>query len=171
MNYRIILLIFLFAGCIPSEPLENNVVEGYVPIYGSTTTKEIKLLGSRPVNNPGKIYTYNHFLLINEANRGIHIFDNSNPELPNPIGFIEVIGNTDMAIRNNILYADHMGSLAALKSDNFSAIDQVGRLPISNWLLGVPPPSQNYFECIQPELGFVIGWKKQSLTNPACYAF
>lgn len=171
MKNQIIPILLLLTACLPIDPEQEKIVEGYSPVYGSQATTEIKLLSARPVTSPGKIYTYGSYLLINEVNKGIHIYNNSNPSKPLSVGFIEMIGNTDMAVKENILYADHMGSLVALKVDDFTTLQEMGRLPISNWLLGVPPPSGSHFECIVPENGLVVGWKKKTMTNPECYAF
>lgn len=159
------------SACFPVEPVENENAEGYVPLYGEPSRAEIKMLAPITVQNPGKIYLYQNYLLINELNRGIHVYDNGNVREPKALGFIEIIGNTDMTIKDNILYADHMGSLVALKTDDFVTLQELGRLPINNWLAGLPPPSGFHFECIDTYKGIVIGWKKQTLTNPDCYAF
>jgi len=58
------------------------------------------------ISNYGKICFYNGFLYISESEVGIHIIDNTNPSQPRIVGFIELVGNADLAIRNNILYAD-----------------------------------------------------------------
>lgn len=166
-----IVLLFVFA-CIPMvEPRQDMTVDGYTPVYGTQESASIRMLSPQVVKNPGKIYLYDKYLLINEINRGIHIYNNEDPVLPVAVGFAELTGNTDMAIRNGVLYADHMGSLVALNTNDFNELVELGRLPISNWLLGVPPPSQNYFECVDQTKGLVVGWKKQTLKNPDCYAF
>lgn len=164
------LLFLLLSACYPTEYRQNEIVEGYIPVYGEQSRSEIKLLASQEVQNPGKIYLYKHYLLINELKRGIHIYDNTDPAKPKTVGFIEMIGNTDMAIKDNVLYADHLGSLVALKVEDFTTLQELGRLPINNWLAGLPPPSGSYFECIDVSRGLVVGWKKQSLKNPDCYA-
>lgn len=172
MKLGILSICFFCWSCIPYEGNDpsNALREGYVPIYGSSTAAEIKLLNSRAIESPGKIYTYGKFLLVNEVNRGIHIFNNENPTDPKAIGFIQLTGNTDMAIRNDILYADYLGSLVALEVADFNTLKQVGKITISNWLLGVPPPSGSHFKCVEAGKGLVIGWKKASLNNPDCYA-
>ena len=58
------------------------------------------------ITNHGKICFYEGYLYISETEKGIHIIDNRNPSSPKNIGFIEVIGNADLSIRNNLLYAD-----------------------------------------------------------------
>lgn len=167
------MFVFLLASaCVPFvEPRQDITVDGYVPVYGSQEISAIRLLQSQVIKNPGKIYLYEKYLLINEINKGIHIYNNEDPAHPIPVGFAELIGNTDMAIRNGILYANHMGSLVALNTNDFNELVELGRLPISNWLLGVPPPSQFYFQCVDPSKGLVVDWKIRTLKNPDCYAF
>jgi hypothetical protein len=58
------------------------------------------------ISGYGKICFYNGFLYISESEVGIHIIDNTNPSQPRIIGFIELVGNADLAIRENLLYAD-----------------------------------------------------------------
>ena len=58
------------------------------------------------ISNYGKICFYNGFLYISESEVGIHIIDNTNPSQPRIVGFIELVGNADLAIRDNLLYAD-----------------------------------------------------------------
>ena len=58
------------------------------------------------ISHFGKICFYNGYIYISEVERGIHIIDNRNPSTPRNVGFIELIGNADLAIRNDKLYAD-----------------------------------------------------------------
>lgn len=164
-------LLLMAGGCI--NPLSEEFpseAEGYIPVYGAADAGEIRMKTPQSIHHPGKIYLYQHYLLINERNRGIHIFDNSDPAAPVAVGFIEITGNSDMAVRDGVLYADHLGSLVALDASSFQALRELGRLPISNWHLGVPPPRHAYFECVDAEKGIVVSWKKQVVKNPQCYA-
>lgn len=76
----------------------------------------------------GKIYIYKNFLFINEVRKGIHIFDNSNPSNPINIAFLKVPGNVDMAVRNDILYADSYVDLLAFDISSMNHIKEVKRL-------------------------------------------
>jgi len=165
-------LSFWLTGCFIYPEGEHGpvVTEGYRPIYGSQSQKEIQIAGTRPVKNPGKIYTYKNFLLVNEKNEGVHVYDNTEPENPKAIGFIRILGNSDMAIKDDILYADHMGNLVALTIGNFNSVNKIGSLPLQNWDLGLPPPAGVYFECIDQTKGLVVRWVKVELKNPSCYA-
>ena len=173
-NYLSRLLVFLpllISACY-FEPIDKQtgLVEGYRPVYGDQDVSEIKILPARQVNNPGKIYVYQQYLLVNELGSGIHVFDNSDPSHPETVGFIQMLGNTDMAIKDGVLYADHLGQLVALTLNNFTSLHENARLPLQNWLLGVPPPSGSHFECVNPDKGLVVSWKKSSLQYPKCYA-
>ena len=41
-----------------------------------------------------------------ETGKGIHVIDNTDPQNPRRVGFVELIGNADISVRNNIMYAD-----------------------------------------------------------------
>ncbi|RZK15754.1 MAG: hypothetical protein EOO86_15965, partial [Pedobacter sp.] len=76
----------------------------------------------------GKIYIYNDYLFINEPNEGIHIYNNVNPSAPVNIAFVQIPGNVDLAIHNNILYADSFIDLLAFDISNMNSIKQVKRV-------------------------------------------
>lgn len=63
---------------------------------------------------PGKIYVKENILFVNELAEGVHIIDNTNPSQPELIGFIVIPGNVDIAIRENVLYADSQNDLVAI---------------------------------------------------------
>lgn len=69
---------------------------------------------ARKLTATGKIYTKDHLVFVNEPYRGIHVIDNQNPAAPQPVAFINIPGNVDMAIRDNILFADAGPDLLAL---------------------------------------------------------
>lgn len=164
---------FLLIGCHIEDDgfgvAQQN--EAYVPVYGEATASDIVMTSPQSVNDPGKIYVYENYLLVNEKNKGIHIFDNTDPANPVNLGFLQLLGNHDMAIKDGVLYGDHLGNLVALTTNDFTNVQEKGRLPLRNWELGVPPPSGFHFECVDPDKGLVIGWKKTQLKNPNCYAY
>lgn len=167
------MLFLFFTGCYiepTSADGDSMPIEGYRPVYGTPDRSEITFLQPQSIENPGKIYRYGKYLLVNEQKKGIHLFDNTDPQAPLNIGFIQMLGNTDMAIKDGVLYADHLGSLVALTTDDFTTVQEKGRLPLRNWNLGMPPPAGFHFECVDPAKGLVVSWKKVELKNPQCYA-
>lgn len=87
----------------------------------------IKMLPAQDLVNPGKIYIKDNYLFINEIKKGIHIIDNSNPSLPKVIAFIQILGNIDIAVKDNILYADSYTDFVALDISNPNDIKEVSR--------------------------------------------
>jgi hypothetical protein len=152
------------------EPPTRHLVDGYAPTYGSAADLGFKFIAPRSINNPGKIYIHGNYLLVNEKREGIHILDNTDPASPQFLGFIFLPGNTDMAIKDNVLFADYQGQIIALSVNDLNNLTELGRLPLKDWLLGMPPPKGSYFECVDPSKGVVVDWKFVELTNPSCYA-
>ncbi|GAB3332869.1 hypothetical protein GCM10027299_39730 [Larkinella ripae] len=83
---------------------------------------------ARTLTNPGKIYTKDGFLLINEIKEGIHVIDNRNPSAPKMVSFLRIPGNGDMAIRNNVLYADSYMDLIAFDISDPQNIRELNRV-------------------------------------------
>jgi len=80
------------------------------------------------ITNYGKICFYEGYLFISEAEKGIHIIDNRNPSSPQNLGFIEVPGNADLAVRDNLLYADSYVDLVWFDISNPAKPSLKGRL-------------------------------------------
>lgn len=168
-----VLFMSSLSSCI-IEPFESDfpdsLIEGYRPLYGSQATIEVSLLPARAVESPGKIYIYNQYLLINERGKGIHVYNNADPTNPQAIAFINLLGNSDMAIKDDVLYADHQSDLKSIRLNGFSALTVLDSIPLASWNLGVAPPAGFYFECVEVSKGTVVGWEAVELNNPKCYA-
>jgi hypothetical protein len=67
----------------------------------------------KDMENPGKIYYKHPYLFINEKYKGVHVFDNTNPENPVKKGFIMAPGCLDMAVKDNIIYLDNAVDLVS----------------------------------------------------------
>jgi hypothetical protein len=152
---------------VPEFP--TGTVEGYEPIYVSASETGIVFGPARSLKQPGKIYLYGQFLLVNERYEGIHVFDNADPAKPLPVGFLRIPGNLDVAVRNRVLYADHLGDLVALDVSDWQAPVEISRVRQSHWVADLPPEGQRYFTCVDPKRGVVIGWQLTTLTNPKCF--
>jgi len=97
-----------FSGCLEDKCEAVQTFVEYQPVWVQPEElRTITLEKARPVAATGKIYTYLDLLFINEPYEGIHIFNNRNPENPEPLGFLSIPGNVDIAIRNDRLYADN----------------------------------------------------------------
>jgi hypothetical protein len=116
-----IALLFLFQqGCVKDICTKTFTYTYYQPLYKTTqeVRANIKSNAPRPVVNPGKIYIKGNYIYLNEIDKGIHIIDNSNPAAPVNKAFIDLPGNVDIAIKENILYADFYTDLVAIDISN-----------------------------------------------------
>lgn len=75
----------------------------------------VKISPPQKINKAGKIYLKDNYIFIGDTNKGFHIFDNSNPGTPLAIGFIEMPGVTDIAIREDVFYANQAVDLVTFK--------------------------------------------------------
>ena len=83
---------------------------------------------AKALEKPGKIYVKDNYLFINEIKKGIHIIDNSDPRNPKALAFIQIPGNSDMAVKGNTLYADSYSDFLAFDISNPTQIKEINRL-------------------------------------------
>jgi hypothetical protein len=152
-----ILMVFISGSCIKDNCNRTIHYQVLTPVYKSLADLRSSF-GVKPameINNPGKIYVYGKYLLVNELNKGIHVIDNSNPASPVKISFINIPGNVDLAVRDNILYAD-------------CAIDLLG-IDISNPVNPVLVNRyENFFKNLNnydPSNGVIVDYKTEQKTE------
>ncbi len=120
----------LFASC-QDEISSTFTYRAMVPVYlqmSDVRAKSITIEPAQQLESPGKIYIYGNYLLINEPQEGIHILDNSNPASPINLNFIPIVGNVDLAVNNNMLYADNYVDLVVFDISNIRSIKMVERV-------------------------------------------
>lgn len=107
--YAFVLVAFLFfQGCIEDVGKVTVTYEKATAIYGdlSALRNQTLLSPSRSISDAGKIFIGEDFLLIGEEGEGIHVFDNSTPENPVNLGFINIFGSREFYLAGNELYAE-----------------------------------------------------------------
>jgi hypothetical protein len=107
----------------------TNTSYYYEPVYMSFSELRASVGSLEPIeiSAPGKIYFKDDFIYINEVGKGIHVIDNTDPSSPQPKSFINIPGNFDLAIRNNILFADSYVDLVAIDISVVGEEKEVGR--------------------------------------------
>ncbi|MEW2921315.1 hypothetical protein AB1A65_07590 [Muricauda sp. ANG21] len=88
----------------------------------------VDVVAPRPVNESGKVYTYQDYIFINDMYQGIHVIDNSNPSQPVKIAFITIPGNVDISVKDDYLYADSLMDLVVIDISDLNNIALVNRL-------------------------------------------
>ena len=171
------ILIALSLGIIACHPDNSpEEIEGYKPVYLTEDARRvIKSENPRTPQQPGKIYYNTGYLYVNEIGKGVHIFDNTNPESPKNLAFINIPGNVDIAVKGNILYADNVTDLVAIDVSNPNTcklekrIEGLYKSPQMPDIPSTGTGGTTYFECIEPNKGTVVAWEKATLHKPKCY--
>lgn len=161
--FQVMMLLFVFATSCTDKVYETFTANA--PVYLSYTDLRtaVKMTATRELNNPGKIYFKDQYLFINEQMKGVHIYDVSDPADPQNMGFIEIPGNIDIAIKDNVLYADSYIDLVSIDVSSFSAIKEVGRVE-KVFPYTLPVYDTKYpLAKIDEEKGVVTGWEVKSV--------
>ncbi len=159
--HKIFLLTTILLGTLSCMDEYTEEFTANKPVYLSydDLRSAVKVSATRDLKNPGKIYFKDNLLFVNETFEGVHIFDISNPANPQNLGFIEIPGNVDIAIRNNTLYADSYIDLVAIDISNVNAPAEIRRVE-EVFPYTLPPHDENYrIADIDEEKGVVIDWE------------
>lgn len=126
----IVLSAIVFQSCLNDECTETRSFVQYTPVYltKAQIRTDIKFEPERKLENPGKMYFYKTYLFVNDQGKGVHLFDLKNETKPVKLGFYDIPGNFDIAIKNNILYADNVIDLIALDITDISKPKLVKRI-------------------------------------------
>jgi len=159
-------IIIFFASC-KNGIFEERTFVANVPKYLSYDDFRlaVKYTEARTLEHPGKIYFKDNYLFINEIFKGIHIVDNSDVSNPEVIGFIEIPGNIDIAIKDDILFADSYVDLVAIDISNFSNIHEVARIE-EIFVYSMPEYDFEYpLAQIDDNKGVIVDWDIKEVTE------
>jgi hypothetical protein len=160
-----ILVLLFFYSCDPTMNNDDNTIYSqYQPILADRGQLDnITCTQAISVKNPGKIYSYKNFILLNEIDEGFHIIDNSNPSNPVNVGFLKIIASRDVAVKNDILYSDNSTDLIAVNISDLhnpkviSRIKDVYPEPLPPDDLPVNP---EYQPKNKPQNTVIVKWRK-----------
>ncbi|MCX6154342.1 MAG: hypothetical protein NT007_09285 [Candidatus Kapabacteria bacterium] len=157
LAYYFVLVIFtaFFVSACCSTKTISTKGKVWVPVYKTLDEirNGVKAQGAEDINIFCKIYIYGQYLFITDKGTGVHIFDNSNPANPQQLSFVAIPGNQDVAVKNNIMYADNYLDLVAFDISNPSAPKFVKRL--ENVFPNLLDMNNSY---VDPKLGIVTNW-------------
>ncbi|MDH5608697.1 MAG: hypothetical protein OEY56_04400 [Cyclobacteriaceae bacterium] len=175
--FRFFIFNVFMAGClfsclqagenVASVP-ENGEV--YAPVYASRESAlTLTVSPAKPISKPANIFTYQQYLMVNIPNEGFHVIDNTNPAQPHQLYFVNIPGNTNLAIKDGYLYVDNYADVVAFTLNDQKELQILGRLSniMDNQLY--PPYRDVYFECVDTTKGVVVDWVKSNNRNVECY--
>lgn len=127
------------------------------------TTVEVKV--PQPIEQPGKIYTYGNYIFVNDVNKGVHVIDNRNPESPQPKSYIKILGNEDISVKGNYLYADSATDLVVFDISDINNIKMIERLEdvFETYFFHMPEMPEDTqiidWSTYNYETDIIVGWK------------
>ncbi len=113
-------IFMLQQSCVKDVCTKTMTYTYYQPLYKTTAEARANIKSNAPkaIVNTGKIYIKGNYIFLNEVDKGIHVINNSNPAAPVNESFIDIPGNVDIAVKDNILYADFYTDLVAIDISN-----------------------------------------------------
>ncbi|MBO9728694.1 MAG: hypothetical protein J7623_08660 [Chitinophaga sp.] len=149
----IALLVFVLCGCAKDKCRKTVFTKVYTPkiMAMKDYLATLKSEAPRTIQTTGKIYVKDNYIFVSDPNEGIHIIDNNHPAAPENIAFLKVMGNVDMAIKGNILYADSYSNLMVFDIRNprqISAVRQISdaipySVDVNGMVLGWSPDAKH----------------------------
>jgi hypothetical protein len=157
---RILAWLILPATLLSCKDKIEETVTVNEPVYITydELRNSFKVAEGQDIIHPGKIYFKDNYIFVNEYQKGIHIVDNSDPASPQIIKFIEIPGNVDLAVREDILYADSYVDLVAIDISDMNNIREVKRI-INAFPYMIPFCEDGVVEYVDMDKGVVTGWK------------
>ncbi|UPL49634.1 hypothetical protein [Hymenobacter sublimis] len=152
-------------ACPMVEPIDRVPLPSYKPLLMARTQLEqaVAVLPPQEMHNTGKIYLRDPYILINEQYQGVHIIDNHDPSRPQPVAFLRIPGNVDVAMKGNLLYADSGPDLLTFDLANVRAARLLHRVREAVPELPMPETAQvpaEYQVKNRPADAVVVGWQK-----------
>ncbi len=165
-SFTLLLLAAALSGCMDRK-VERITYEANVPVYMSFSEFRSSFTKSAPaeITSPGKIYFKDNYIFINEVEEGIHVIDNADPANPEKVAFYDIMGNVDMAIRGNILYADSYIDLLAIDITDIDNPVVTARL--ENVFPDVIPEGDQWhpYAMVDKSKGVIVGWEVKMITE------
>lgn len=166
----LLLGIFLFSSC-SNEVAESTIYKVNEPIFMpyELFRQSVRIKQEhQAIEKQGNIAFFGEFMYISEPEKGIHILDNRNPKNPVGVGFIEILGNNDLIIKDNLLYADSYVDLVWFDISDPSHPVLNGRK--NDVFPTALPAADNGYPCdyeksMDKTNGVVVGWKSVERTD------
>jgi hypothetical protein len=171
-DFIIITMGSLFAAmalnsCFNDDDIDTITYRANEPVYMSfsdfRTSPPVK--AAQEIANPGKICLYGDYIFINEVDKGFHVIDNTDLSSPKRVAFIDLPGNIDLAVKDNLLFADNYIDLVWFDISQPAQPELRGRLEQA-FPEALPPADNNYpMTNVERSKGVVVGWKVKIITE------
>ncbi|MCW4470522.1 hypothetical protein OGH69_16240 [Flavobacterium sp. MFBS3-15] len=155
--------VLLLAGCEGYGDPDNVVLttpppQQFEPIVMNRDEFEaaVQVMPEQAITKAGKIYIKNGLLFINDVRKGFHVYNYTDPANPVPMGFINIPGSTDLAMRAHVIYINQATDLVVMSYSEDGTITLVGRN--RDVFPSMPSPDGTIDNVADDEV--IIGWEQ-----------
>lgn len=163
------LLVVMMAALTACNDRTKELItyEANVPVYMPFDEFRASFEKSAPIeiSHPGKMYFKDGYLFINEYGKGIHVIDNSDPSNPEKVAFYEIMGNVDLAISGNVLFADSYVDLLSIDITDINNPVEIDR--IENVFPEIVPEGELWYPyaMVDKSKGVIVDWEVKKITE------
>lgn len=149
-----------------------NRQSGWRPVY--LTPEEAYDIGAeepRAFVNATVPTAFGTRLYVVDRGIGVHVIDNADPAAPVALAFIRVPGVTTATVTGgDRMYVDNVGDIVTLDISDLSSVSVLDRDTgaFGSAVADFPEGNAGWFECVDPDRGFVISWERDALDDPQC---
>ena len=156
-------LLFLMIFSCDKNDIEYEFVQVATPnlMSKSDFRSAVEISAPKSIDEAGKIYAYKDYIFVSDVNKGVHIIDNSNPEVPKAVKYINIPGNEDISVKDDILYADSATDLVVFDISNINNVSLIERLEdvFNVYDYNIPIDAEIVdFEKFNYESDIIVGW-------------
>ncbi len=156
-----LLLVPLLLTSCNDQKVQTITWTEFEPVYMSEADfmNSVTVVPPKDLEVPGKIYFYEGYLFVNERNEGVHIIDNRDPANPVNVGFITIPASKDLAVKEDLLYADSHKDLLVFDLSDLQNPELIERIEdVFNTAANMAPGFTT--QQVDPSQGLVVDWKK-----------
>ncbi len=128
--FLLLALIMTAVGCDVDDCEQTVRYVKATGIYADLESVRVDdLVGApRDIESPGKINVSSELLIIGDRGTGIHIINNTDPENPQPLHFLEVPGNHQLYVDGDYIYANAYYDMIKIDISDINNIRIVDRI-------------------------------------------
>ena len=149
---KLFLLFFLASVVWSCEEVNDSGIERVQVAVPQTMSlaefrTSVSVENAQPIQQSGKIYAYHDLIFINDQLEGVHVLDNSDPSNPIQKNFLKIPQNTDVAIKDDKLYANSGPDLVIFDLSDVTNIEYETRIEnVFNYYYPTMPEGVSYLD-------------------------
>lgn len=124
MRKKVLIVIALGAAILAL--MSNNFNDGDIVVMNRDQFEsQLEFQSARDFRSLDKVVKFNNYILVVEHNSGVHIIDLNGYGIPHKVGFLQVPGCQDVAIKGKYLYVRSAVDLVIIDLTNSKEISRV----------------------------------------------